>query len=131
MLKDMSDSLHRLFDAITGMRGKDTLATRTGRLLRAGKRKIAKKVAEEAAEVAIDAATGRREEVIRESADLLYHLAVLWADARIHPKEIWAEMDRREKLMGIAEKLPKNGLPESVQNKVTVPLDRARRKRAR
>ncbi len=66
-----------------------------------------KKLAEEAVEVVIDAMQGDREAVVRESADLLYHLVVLWAEGGIRPQEVWAEMDRREKLMGLAEKLPK------------------------
>jgi phosphoribosyl-ATP pyrophosphohydrolase len=129
MLKAMSDSLQRLFEAVTAIGGKDSIASRTGRLLRAGKRKIAKKVAEEAAEVAIDAAVGRRQDTIRESADLLYHLVVLWADAGVQPKDVWAEMDRREKLMGIAEKLPKNGFHDLHRDKAPESLERRRRAR--
>jgi phosphoribosyl-ATP pyrophosphohydrolase len=68
---------------------------------------MAKKVAEEAVEVAIDAVGGKPDAVIRESADLFYNLAVLWAAAGIRPEDVWAEMDRRERLFGIAEKLPK------------------------
>ncbi len=51
---------------------------------------------------------GNRDAVVRESADLLYHLVVLWAESGIRPQEVWAEMDRREKLLGLAEKLPKD-----------------------
>jgi phosphoribosyl-ATP pyrophosphohydrolase len=56
--------------------------------LHAGPRKIAKKVAEEAAEVALEAAAGNRNEVIRESADLIDHLVVLWVEAGVQPKDI-------------------------------------------
>ena len=45
--------------------------------------------------------------VIRESADLLYNLTVLWASAGVRPADVWREMERREELLGIAEKLPK------------------------
>ena len=45
--------------------------------------------------------------LIAESADLIYHLVVLWAEMAIKPNDIWAEMLRREKSLGIAEKLPK------------------------
>jgi phosphoribosyl-ATP pyrophosphohydrolase len=92
--------------------------------LRAGPSKISKKVAEEAVEVALAAMAGDRKEVIRESADLLYNLVVLWVEAGVPPKEIWAEMERREKLLGIAEKLPKVAAPKSVPQ-----IDRAERKR--
>jgi phosphoribosyl-ATP pyrophosphohydrolase len=108
MLKDMGDSLIRLYDAVRESRGKDTTASRTARLLHAGPRKIAKKVAEEAAEVALEAALGHRPNVIRESADLLYNLVVLWVEAKVTLQDVWDEMDRRERLLGIAEKMPKN-----------------------
>ena len=78
--------------------------SRTARLIRSGRPKIAKKLAEEAVEVVIDAMNGNREAVVRESADLLYHLVVLWAEAGIRPQEVWAEMDRREKLLGTRRK---------------------------
>ncbi len=120
----MSDSLRRLHDAVRGSRGADPSVSRTARLLRAGPSKISKKVAEEAVEVALAAMAGDRKEVIRESADLLYNLVVLWVEAGVPPKEIWAEMERREKLLGIAEKLPKVAAPKSVPQ-----IGRAERKR--
>ena len=45
---------------------------------------------------------------IRESADLLYNLAVLWAACGVRPVDVWQEMERREHLLGIAEKMPKS-----------------------
>ena len=66
---------------------------------------MAKKLAEEAVEVVIDAMSGHTEAVVRESADLLYNLVVLWVAAGVRPKDVWAEMDRRERLFGIAEKV--------------------------
>jgi len=68
---------------------------------------MAKKLAEEAIEVVIDAVNGKTDAVIRESADLLYNLTVLWAAAGVKPEDVWREMARREHLLGIAEKLPK------------------------
>ena len=70
---------------------------------------MAKKLAEEAIEVVIDAVNGNSEAVVRESADLLYNLTVLWASAGVRPEDVWREMERREDLLGIAEKLPKSG----------------------
>ncbi|MEX0589873.1 MAG: phosphoribosyl-ATP diphosphatase [Xanthobacteraceae bacterium] len=127
----MTDSIRRLYDGVRAARGEDPGGSRTARLLQAGPRKIAKKVAEEAAEVALDSAAGNREGVIRESADLLYHLVVLWFEAGVQPKEIWAEMDRREKMYGIAEKISKASLLDAKQSVQPVSLDRARRRRAR
>lgn len=85
----------------------DPASSRTARLLRAGRSKVAKKLVEEAVEVAIDTMHGDNDAVVRESADLLYNLAVLWVAAGIHPKDVWMEMERRERLLGMAEKLPK------------------------
>ena len=69
---------------------------------------MAKKLAEEAIEVVIDAVNGKTDAVVRESADLLYNLTVLWASAGVRPEDVWREMARREHLLGIAEKLPKS-----------------------
>ncbi|MCP5012418.1 MAG: phosphoribosyl-ATP diphosphatase [Aestuariibacter sp.] len=82
-------------------------ASKTARLLADGKTKIAKKVIEEASEVALDYVTGCREGVVMEMADLLYNSMVLLADMDIDPKEVWEEMDRRENAFGLAAKLPK------------------------
>src|ERR1051325_9846444 len=66
---------------------------------------------------------GHSAAVVRESADLLYNLVVLWVASSVHPKDVWTEMERRERLLGIAEKLPKERLDASPRRKV-VPLDR-------
>jgi phosphoribosyl-ATP pyrophosphohydrolase len=71
---------------------------------------MAKKLAEEAIEVVIDAVNGKTDAVVRESADLLYNLTVLWASAGVRPEDVWREMERREDLLGIAEKLPKSAV---------------------
>jgi phosphoribosyl-ATP pyrophosphohydrolase len=80
---------------------------RTARLLSAGTRKAAQKVIEEAGELALEAVKHHRGNAVRESADLLYHLVVLWRRAGIDPGEVWSEMRRRADPGGIAEKLPK------------------------
>jgi phosphoribosyl-ATP pyrophosphohydrolase len=104
----MSDSLERLHKSVLDLQKADPQTSRTARLMRSGRAKIAKKMAEEAVEVVVDVMRGNREAAVRESADLLYHLVVLWVDAGIRPQDVWAEMDRRERLLGIAEKPPKN-----------------------
>src|SRR5215467_994345 len=103
----MSDSLDRLYAAVVAARDLDPAVSRTARLLRSGQAKISKKLAEEAIEVVIDAMNGESDAVVRESADLIYNLAVLWVACGVKPRDVWAEMDRREKMLGIAEKLPK------------------------
>jgi len=90
---------------------------------------MAKKVAEEAIEVVIDAMHGHTEAVIKESADLIYNLVVLWVAAGIHPKQVWAEMNRRERLLGIAEKIPKRTVEISSRRKVVALAARRSRKR--
>jgi phosphoribosyl-ATP pyrophosphohydrolase len=103
----MSDSLDRLYSAVIAARDLDPEFSRTSRLLREGNAKMAKKLAEEAVEVVIDAMSGKADAVVRESADLLYNLAVLWAACGVRPQDVWDEMERRERILGIAEKLPK------------------------
>lgn len=103
----MSDSLERLYLAVQAAQHLDPEVSRTARLLSRGPAKAAKKMAEEAIEVVLDAVGGDAEAVVRESADLLYNLAVLWVAVGVKPQDVWAEMERRETLLGIAEKLPK------------------------
>jgi phosphoribosyl-ATP pyrophosphohydrolase len=100
-------TVQRLYDEVLSRRGADPRASRTAKLFAAGRNKMAQKLGEEAIEVAIDAARNNRDAVIAESADLVYHLVVLWAEMGITPKDVWAEMARRERTYGIAEKVPK------------------------
>lgn len=104
----MTDSVQRLHAAVLAARLRDPAASRTAKLIRDGVPKMAKKLAEEAVEVGLEAVQGNRLAAIRESADLIYNLVVLWSELGIAPGEVWREMDRREQLYGIAEKLPKN-----------------------
>jgi phosphoribosyl-ATP pyrophosphohydrolase len=104
----MSDSLERLYQAVIAAKDLDPAVSRTAKLFQRGPAKMAKKLAEEAIEVAIDAVNGKPDAVVRESADLLYNLTVLWASAGIRPEDVWREMRRREEMLGIAEKLPKS-----------------------
>jgi phosphoribosyl-ATP pyrophosphohydrolase len=106
----MSDSLERLYTAVLAARDFDPASSRTARLFARGRAKMAKKLAEEAIEVAIDAVNGDSDAVVRESADLLYNLTVWWASAGVRPDDVWREMERREHLLGIAEKLPKSAI---------------------
>jgi phosphoribosyl-ATP pyrophosphohydrolase len=134
MLVSMNDSLERLHAAVLAARTADPATSKTARLLQAGRAKIAKKLAEEAVEVVIDAMQGDRPAVIRESADLLYNLTVLWVSSGVDPADVWAEMTRRERMFGIAEKLPKNLVdsdaePEAAPRRKVVALARRSQKR--
>jgi len=104
----MPDSVERLFNAVVLARSADPARSRTARLMRSGRPKMAKKLAEEAVEVVVAAMSSRREAVVRESADLLYNLVVLWVEMGLSPGDVWQEMDERERLLGVAEKMPKD-----------------------
>ena len=114
----MADSVTRLYHAALACRYDDPSTSRTARLLRSGRSKMGKKLAEEAVEVILDSVHGDREAVIKESADLIYHLVVLWIATGIRPEDVWKEMDRRERLLGIAEKVPKKVLDDSSRRKI-------------
>src|SRR5580692_4681607 len=109
----MADSISRLYQAAQNCRQDDPSTSRTARLLRSGRSKMAKKLAEEAIEVVIDVIEGNTGAAIKESADLVYNLVALWVAAGIEPRQVWAEMERRERLFGIAEKLPKQATKHS------------------
>ena len=99
-----SDVLDRLFRVIDGRQGGDTEVSYTAKLLATGPPKIGKKITEEAAEVTIAALTEGNDALARESADLLYHLLVMWAATGVRPEDVYAELARREGTSGIAEK---------------------------
>jgi len=125
----MADSITHLYQAALACRHDDPSTSRTARLLRSGRSKMAKKLAEEAVEVVIDSMNGDRDAVVKESADLIYNLVILWISTGIRPEDVWKEMDRRERLLGIAEKVPKKPV-ESNSRRTVVALE-ARRLRKR
>jgi phosphoribosyl-ATP pyrophosphohydrolase len=125
----MGDSVDRLHQAVLAAKHEDPATSRTSRLLHAGRAKMAKKLGEEAFEVVIDALHGNRDAVVRESADLLYNLVVLWVASGVDPKDVWNEMDRRERLFGIAEKLLKSS-PDKMRPRVAaMPMRRVQKRR--
>ena len=103
----MKNSLDRLYADVLAARNSEHDVSRTSRLFQAGLQKIAKEVAEEAVEVGLEAVQQQSDKVVLESADLLYHLCVLWAACDVTPDAVLAEITRRERAFGIAEKLPK------------------------
>ena len=125
----MADSVTRLYNAALACRHDDPSTSRTARLLRSGRSKMAKKLAEEAVEVVLDSMLGDRDAVVKESADLIYHLVVLWIASGIRPEDVWKEMDRRERLLGIAEKVPKKVFDDSARRKIVALESRRLRKR--
>jgi phosphoribosyl-ATP pyrophosphohydrolase len=100
--------LDRLFATIASRRGADPGVSYTAKLFSEGRGRIAQKLGEEAVETVIaalskDVGSGSAG-LAGESADLLYHLLVLWADAGVAPAEIWAALEGRIGVSGIAEK---------------------------
>ncbi|MBO6037289.1 MAG: phosphoribosyl-ATP diphosphatase [Acetobacter sp.] len=96
--------LERLYNVIQSRKGADPETSHSARLLARGTPKIAQKFGEEAVECLIEAVAKRRDLLIGESADVLYHLIVLWVDAGVTPSDVWEELRRREGVSGIAEK---------------------------
>jgi phosphoribosyl-ATP pyrophosphohydrolase len=96
--------LDRLWSVVTNRRDVDPAVSHSARLLSRGSAKVAQKFGEEAVECLIEAVRGDRDAVIAESADVLYHLIVVWVSTGVAPDEVWAELTRREGVSGIAEK---------------------------
>ena len=96
--------LDRLFAVIESRRDADPIVSHSARLLSRGPAKVAQKFGEEAVECLIEAVAGNSDALIAESADVLYHLLVLWASSGVEPADVWAELIRREGVSGIAEK---------------------------
>ena len=100
----MSEGLDRLFATIASRMDADPAASYTAKLLAAGVEKCAKKFGEEATETVIAAISRDKEELAKESADVLYHLLVLWAASGVTPQEVYAVLRAREGQSGLEEK---------------------------
>lgn len=102
----MADShvLEELYQVILTRRGADPAQSNTARLFAKGKKKIAQKLGEEAVEALIEGVRGDKNGLVAESADLLYHLLVLWAALEVTPEEVWTALRAREGISGVAEK---------------------------
>ena len=96
--------LDRLWEVVTSRRSADPSVSHSARLLARGTAKVAQKFGEEAVECVIEAIAGDRDKLIAESADVLYHLIVVWVNAGVRSEEVWAELTRREGVSGIDEK---------------------------
>lgn len=101
---DSGCAVKRLHSTIISKQGADPSSSWTAKLFSKGRKKIAEKVGEEAVEVVIDAVDNNKENVIKESADLLYHLNVLWADMGITPDDVFDELASRQGTSGLQEK---------------------------
>ena len=104
MADPLGEALERLWRVIESRRGADPATSYTAKLFARGTAKIAQKLGEEAVEAVIEGVKGDRVALIGESADVLYHLLVLWAAVGVSPAEVAGELARREATSGIAEK---------------------------
>ncbi len=93
-----------LYAVIASRVGADPEKSYTAKLFAKGRGKIAQKMGEEAVETVVAALSEGKTAVVAESADLLYHLLVLWADCGVEPAQVWAEMERRVGTSGVDEK---------------------------
>jgi len=102
--EQLGQALDRLWQVIQSRRGSDPQTSYTARLFSRGRAKIAQKLGEEAIEAVIEGVGNNPAALVGESADLLYHLLVLWAAVGISTADVAAELTRREGTSGIAEK---------------------------
>lgn len=105
----LGEALARLWATIEVRRGASPDSSYTAKLLAAGAAGVARKLGEESLEAVIEAVKGDAAALTRESADLLYHLLVLWAAAGLSPDDVAAELARREGTSGIEEKRRRKG----------------------
>ena len=104
MTNALGEALERLWRDIESRRTADPQTSYTAKQFARGQAKIAQKLGEEAVEAVIEGVKGDRAALIGESADLLYHLLVLWAASEVAPADVAAELARREGVSGLAEK---------------------------
>ena len=92
-----------LFQNLLKKKGLEISQSYTASLLE-NKKLLSRKVGEEAIEVVVEFLNNNKENLIKESSDLLYHLTVVWISANIQPNDIWKELFRRTNQSGITEK---------------------------
>jgi phosphoribosyl-ATP pyrophosphohydrolase len=96
--------IDQLYATIVSRQKADPKKSYTAALLKRGVEQCAKKLGEEGVEAALAAVSKNKRALRLESADVLYHLLVVWAARGIKPKEVYAELAKRRAKSGIAEK---------------------------
>lgn len=99
-----TDIIRSLYETILSRKGASPESSYTASLYAKGTAKIAQKVGEEAVETCIEAIQGNKEALAAESADLLYHLMVLWADQGLTPDDVLTILQKRQGTSGHEEK---------------------------
>jgi phosphoribosyl-ATP pyrophosphohydrolase len=110
MVAELGPALDRLWQVVQSRRDADPQTSYTARLFARGRAKIAQKLGEEAVEAVIEGVGDNSAALVGESADLLYHLLVLWAAAGVSPEDVAAELTRRDGKSGITEKRSRENL---------------------
>jgi phosphoribosyl-ATP pyrophosphohydrolase len=100
--------LDELYAVIESRKGADPKTSRTAQLFHRGVAKIAQKVGEEAVETLIEGMRGDKVRLAEESADLLYHLLVLWADQNVRPGAIWQALAKRRETSAMVQGTPQS-----------------------
>ena len=96
-------NLEKLFNDLSKKKTVDKNISYTSSLL-SQKNFLAKKINEESTEVILEYLDNNKNNVIKESADLLYHLCVMWVSADVKPADVWSELQRRKGTSGLNEK---------------------------
>ncbi len=104
MAETHEDVLERLYATILARKDANPAQSYTAALFAKGRPRVCQKVGEEAIETIIAAFSENKDAVVSESADLMYHLLVLWADLGVAPSEVWESLKAREGVSGITEK---------------------------
>lgn len=97
-------AISRLFATIQTRIGGDPDSSWTATLLAKGPEKCAEKFGEESIEAIIEAVKGDKDALIREAADVIYHLGVMLAARGVTLSDLETELTRREGQSGLAEK---------------------------
>ena len=96
--------IDRLFATILARRASSSKSSYTAKLMKAGVAQCAKKLGEEGVEAALAAVGGKKKEIVSESADVLYHLLVVWAATGVKPKAVYDALEKRRGRSGLSEK---------------------------
>ena len=101
---DIRHTIDKLYDVILSRKKESVKDSYTAQLFAEAPEKPARKLCEEATEVLIEALNDDKAKLAAESADLLYHLLVVWAAADLKPLDVWQELDSRQDISGLVEK---------------------------
>ncbi len=100
----MNDQFIReMYDSLKKRKNKSKNKSYTSYLIK-NPELLGKKIGEESSELIIDFIKKNKDGVINESADLIYHLLVLWVSTGIDPREVWEELSNRKSKSGFEEK---------------------------